>query len=410
MIRDPTVTLKNSSPMQLGRVREMLQARGVALIVVVHSIICLAILGRVAYTEIDFSTYMQQVQLFLNGERDYYEIKGNTGPIVYPAGFLYLYSAMRMLDVYFSGVFAVQIVFGILCVATVLISVKNGLIAGVPIWVLSLSLLSRRTYSIFLLRLFNDAPCALLSHLCVYFFIRKKWALGCVFLSLAVSVKMNALLYAPGVAFILFKNLPSTQAIAYIVGLCGGLQLALALPFLAHHPVAYMHKAFELSRKFNLYWSTNFQFLSESVFASPLLSIGLLAFTIIAYIGFARKVWTSKNMLLILYSSNFIGVTFSRSIHYQFYVWYSFSLPALVYWAKWTSSEVVNWCIRAVVLIGIELVYNMPGGHENPSTPFSSAMWHVLHLTLLLGLWRRGSRVGDTSTKRGVSAKKKKVM
>lgn len=33
-------------------------------------------------TEIDFSTYMQQVEQFLGGERDYGLIKGDTGPVV----------------------------------------------------------------------------------------------------------------------------------------------------------------------------------------------------------------------------------------------------------------------------------------------------------------------------------------
>lgn len=33
----------------------------------------------------------------LQGERDYQQIKGGTGPLVYPAGFLYLYTALRWL-------------------------------------------------------------------------------------------------------------------------------------------------------------------------------------------------------------------------------------------------------------------------------------------------------------------------
>lgn len=35
-------------------------------------------------TEIDWSTYVQQVELFLSGVRDYSSIKGDTGPVVYP--------------------------------------------------------------------------------------------------------------------------------------------------------------------------------------------------------------------------------------------------------------------------------------------------------------------------------------
>lgn len=34
---------------------------------------------------------------FLEGERDYTKIEGDTGPLVYPAGFLYVYSAIKFL-------------------------------------------------------------------------------------------------------------------------------------------------------------------------------------------------------------------------------------------------------------------------------------------------------------------------
>jgi hypothetical protein len=39
----------------------------------------------------------KQVTGFLGGERDYTNLKGDTGPLVYPAGFLYIYSAIRFI-------------------------------------------------------------------------------------------------------------------------------------------------------------------------------------------------------------------------------------------------------------------------------------------------------------------------
>ncbi len=33
----------------------------------------------------------------LQGERDYTKLKGDTGPLVYPAGFVYLYSWLRWI-------------------------------------------------------------------------------------------------------------------------------------------------------------------------------------------------------------------------------------------------------------------------------------------------------------------------
>ena len=44
-------------------------------------------------TEIDWKAYMQEVAGVLEfGEFDYLELKGDTGPLVYPAGFVYIYS------------------------------------------------------------------------------------------------------------------------------------------------------------------------------------------------------------------------------------------------------------------------------------------------------------------------------
>ncbi len=39
-----------------------------------------------ADTEIDWIAYMQEVGGFMGGELDYLKLKGDTGPLVYPAG------------------------------------------------------------------------------------------------------------------------------------------------------------------------------------------------------------------------------------------------------------------------------------------------------------------------------------
>lgn len=48
-----------------------------------------------ADTEIDWEAYMSQVTGFVGGERDYKELRGGTGPIVYPAGHLYIFTALQ---------------------------------------------------------------------------------------------------------------------------------------------------------------------------------------------------------------------------------------------------------------------------------------------------------------------------
>jgi len=40
---------------------------------------------------------MQEVSGYLKGETDYMKLRGDTGPLVYPAGFVYIYSALYYL-------------------------------------------------------------------------------------------------------------------------------------------------------------------------------------------------------------------------------------------------------------------------------------------------------------------------
>ena len=56
-----------------------------------------AIIRAVPYTEIDWVAYMQEVGGVLGGERDYAQLRGDTGPLVYPAGFVYVYAALYWL-------------------------------------------------------------------------------------------------------------------------------------------------------------------------------------------------------------------------------------------------------------------------------------------------------------------------
>lgn len=41
------------------------------------------IIQRVNYTEIDWRAYMQEVEGVVNGTYDYYQLQGDTGPLVW---------------------------------------------------------------------------------------------------------------------------------------------------------------------------------------------------------------------------------------------------------------------------------------------------------------------------------------
>ena len=51
-------------------------------------VLCLLIVNVISYTEIDWRAYMDEVGGFLDGERDYLNLRGDTGPLVYPAGWV----------------------------------------------------------------------------------------------------------------------------------------------------------------------------------------------------------------------------------------------------------------------------------------------------------------------------------
>ena len=76
--------------------------------------ISIAILKYISYTEIDWKAYMEQVEKFINGERDYLKIEGVTGPCVYPAGHLYIFSLLYWLSDSGTNIFKSQVAF--LCV------------------------------------------------------------------------------------------------------------------------------------------------------------------------------------------------------------------------------------------------------------------------------------------------------
>ena len=62
-------------------------------------------------TEIDWVAYMQQVRQYIAGERDYTLIKGDTGPLVYPAGHVYAYRALYELTQEGTNILFAQCIF-----------------------------------------------------------------------------------------------------------------------------------------------------------------------------------------------------------------------------------------------------------------------------------------------------------
>ncbi|CAO3617628.1 unnamed protein product [Mucor fragilis] len=155
------------------------------------------IILKVPYTEIDWIAYMQEVEGFILGERDYTKLKGDTGPLVYPAGFVYIYSLFYYLTDHGKNVRLAQYIFEALyLVSQFIVCAIYRQSKKVPPYVILLLGCSKRFHSIFLLRCFNDPVAMLFMFGCILAMTYRKWTLGSLLFSLALSIKMNVLLFS----------------------------------------------------------------------------------------------------------------------------------------------------------------------------------------------------------------------
>jgi len=361
-------------------------------LLVAECVVNTLVIHRVNYTEIDWRAYMQEVEGVMNGTRDYSQLKGDTGPLVYPAGFVWVYSVLYWVTSQGTNVRLAQHLFSLLYVTNLALVFRIMVrTRKVPPYALVLmSVTSYRIHSIFILRLFNDPVAMVLLYLAINLFIDDRWSLGSLAFSLAVSVKMNILLYSPALllAYVTILGLPHTFV---QLSICAGVQVVLALPFLASHPINYVVGAFNLGRVFMFEWTVNWRFLPEEVFVARWFHLVLLGLHLLllyhclpnwhqfllSYSKLRRVPVPHCCQLLVLplFMCNFIGVMMARSLHYQFYVWYYHTLHYLA----WTTPYSTK--IRLLLLGVIELCWN-----TYPSTPWSSLALHLSHLALLGGI------------------------
>ncbi|KAK6203281.1 Dolichyl-phosphate-mannose-glycolipid alpha-mannosyltransferase [Scheffersomyces amazonensis] len=408
----------------------------IPILVSLTSIIAKFIIRFVPYTEIDFITYMQQIHLINDGELDYNKIFGDTGPIVYPAGYVQIYQWINYLTNNGTDIKTGQSIFGYLLTLTNLLVLVAFSFTNIPPWPLYFLLLSRRLISIYVLRLFNDC----FTTICmvgVTIFLQQAsyWhkssklisfllvALGSDLLSIAISIKMNALLYVPGFLivsyFLVEENIFKFLIILVIIPL---IQLITGWNFLL--PLYndeeakiirwnYINQAFDFKRKFLYKWTVNWKFISEETFLSDsfatTLLIGhltiLVAFTLTRYINIKvtgksisqliidafkpnstiinkTNLFIDANIgprliLLTLSTSNVIGVLFSRSLHYQFLSWYCWQLPFLLYATGW------NFIISFIIWSAHEWCWNVYPAHA-----LSSGLLVTILSLILIAVWR----------------------
>jgi alpha-1,3-mannosyltransferase len=354
---------------------------------------------------------MQEVEGWLGGELDYRKLRGSTGPLVYPAGFLYLFALFRKwtsngTDIrraqhIFACVYVIHmaIVLQIYTIVARRLANKQATAASqahvVWSWRVSMGLLclSKRLHSIFLLRLFNEGPTMLLLYLSVLLFAKNYWKTGCFVFSLAVSIKMNVLLFAPGLLLLLLQVNEDLFDTVVHLAICGLTQVFLGAPFLFSYPESYLRKAFEFDRVFFYKWTVNWKILDEATFVSKTVSLLLLSCHLSVLVMFsflwlqASKRLHGKRLFLnrplspeyvvyTMFVSNFVGIAFARTLHYQFYCWYYQAMPFLL----WYSAS-YPLIVRVLVVGMLEYAFNV-----FPATQGSSAVLQVAHMLILVGL------------------------
>ncbi|PWN50280.1 ALG3-domain-containing protein [Violaceomyces palustris] len=359
-----------------------------------------AIVKYVKYTEIDFKTYLGQAQIFLDGQRNYdlLEPEGGTGPCVYPAGHLYFFSAVHWLTSGGKDILSGQILFGIIYLLTLVLVFDLYRQAKAPPYLLIPLSMSKRLHSIYVLRLFNDPVAMLCLYASLCLVCRRRWVGASFLFSLALSIKMNILLFLPAMGIMMFRDIGFRASIARGLFVILMTQVLVSIPFVLESPDAYLSHSFDLSRQFLYKWTVNFRFVSEEVFLSPSFSKILLSIHFTLLMSFATFRWSglgthglawirtswdgdrntpsSKEMIIALSTCNLIGVLCSRSLHYQFYSWYFHQVPLLTWHSRLPT------ILKVSLPLAIEASWN-----TFPSTVLSSTILAMAHLILLLGLW-----------------------
>ncbi|KAG0652905.1 Dolichyl-P-Man:Man(5) c(2)-PP-dolichyl mannosyltransferase [Hyphodiscus hymeniophilus] len=356
------------------------------------------IISKVAYTEIDWKAYMEQIEQFVHGERDYTKIKGVTGPLVYPAAHVYIYWILYHITDTGKDILLAQRVFGVLYLSTLGLVMSCYRRAKAPLYIFPMLILSKRLHSIFVLRLFNDCFAVFFLWCAIYVCQRRFWTFGSLAYSWGVGVKMSLILALPALGVILFLSKGVAGSFKQ-ASLMAQVQVVIAWPFLQGGPILYITRAFEFSRQFLFKWTVNWRFVGEDIFLSKQFSIALLVGHISALLLFIATRWLrpaersvaeliraaldfkeplgqmqhacsiriSPNYILTtILTAVAIGMLFARSLHYQFYAYLAWATPFLLWrsglhpglqyllWAaqEWSWNVYPSTDISSMVVVG----------------------------------------------------------
>lgn len=163
-----------------------------------------------------------------------------------------------------------------------------------PPYILPLLALSKRLHSIYVLRLFNDCVGIGIFYVSLLDLMKRRHFRSAVLFSLAVGVKMNVLLFLPAYAVVYVLQGGLYESVKLGVSMIS-IQILIARPFLRTDGIAYLSRAFNLSRQFLFKWTVNWRFIGEDVFLSREFSNALLAIHITLLALFAWFKWLPRD-------------------------------------------------------------------------------------------------------------------
>jgi alpha-1,3-mannosyltransferase len=92
---------------------------------------------------------------------------------------------------------------------------------------------------------------------------------------------------------------------------------------------------------------------------------------------------TPEYIIYTMFVANFIGIAFARTLHYQFYCWYFYSLPMLHWIASSTKNITRTVTTSVIATAGVEYAFNV-----FPATEKSSMILQLSHAFLLTKIFQ----------------------
>ena len=352
--------------------------------------------------EVDWKSYVEIIEMIINGEYDYGLIKGENGYCVYPAGFVYEFYFIYYMTSRGKPIISLFLFLFVFFIMTyVIFKVYDSVLPKEYNWIKIFCAVSTNVEHSVINHRFNDSLAMTPLYLCLFFLInnqKKGLYYATFFYALALSTKTNILLYLPGLIYIFTKIKGPIFAIIQLIIIIL-FQFIIGYPFIKVSAANYFGKTYDFSREFLYSQTMNWQFIPEEIFHSQffyntlaVVHLGILAiFFLFKWEKLSLNIfkdvrlndWSwemkvvplNKNFILrVLFICNLIGILCFRSLHYQYVVWYFTSFPFLIWQTKF------NDFFKVFYLLSYPFVFSYQ------RSPLKSIVILIIHLILLISL------------------------